>query len=533
MALDTSGNLYIADSGNQRIREVGTNGIITTVAGDGNDTYAGDGSAATNASLNWPDGVAVDAWGNLYIADTFNQRIRKVDTNGIITTVAGNGTLGYSGDGGAATNANLYYPDGVALDTSGNLYIADSVNQRIREVLLYAGHPTLTLTDVGANNASNYTVVVSSPYGSVTSAVATLTVVYPPSILVQPASQEILPGNNATLSVTATGTPPLYYSWFLDATNLLQAGTNASLIVSNLTAGPLGQYTVVITNAYGSVTSQVATLAFLPSVTTQPASQTVLAGSNVTFSVAVAGTGPFTYQWQFNGTNLPPIITTVAGNGSKGYSGDGGPATSGMLYYPSGVAVDALGNLYIGNTYNNRVRIVNTNGVIATVAGNGIRGYSGDGGAATNARLDYPSGVVLDSLGDLYIADEDNNRIRKVPLASFPTFTLSNVGTNNAGNYDVVITSPYGSVTSAVVTLTVVLSPPEIITCDGFFGLLSNQFGFDLGGASGQTIVVDGSTDLVNWTPLCTNAASGNPVYFCDPAWTNFPWRFYRARVPQ
>jgi sugar lactone lactonase YvrE len=429
VAVDASGNLYIADSDNNRIRKVDTNGIISTVAGDGEEGYSGDGGAATNASLQLPVDVAVDVFNNLYIADYDNQRIREVDTNGVITTVAGNGTNGYSGDGGAATNANLYYPEGVATDSTGNLYVADSYNQRIREVLLYAGHPTLTLSDVGANNASNYTVVVSSPYGSVTSAVATLTVVYPPSILVQPASQEILPGNNATLSVTATGTPPLYYSWFFDATNLLQAGTSASLIVSNLTAGPLGQYTVVITNAYGSETSQVATLAFLPSVTTQPASQTVLAGTDVTLSVAVSGTGPFTYQWELNGTNLPNIITTVAGNGVATYAGDGGPATNASLHLPSGVAFDAVGNLYIADYYgNNRIRKVDTNGIITTVAGNGTPSYAGDGGPATNASLNGPCGVALDALGSIYIADTYNQRIRKVEVNGIIT-TLAGTGT--------------------------------------------------------------------------------------------------------
>ena len=134
VAVDASGNLFIADIGNQRIREVSTNGIITTVAGNGAYGYSGDGGAATNASLGYPDGVAVDASGNLFIADNLNSSIRKVSTNGVITTVAGNGTYGYSGDGGAATNANLHFPSGVAVDASGNLFIADSFNHRIRRV---------------------------------------------------------------------------------------------------------------------------------------------------------------------------------------------------------------------------------------------------------------------------------------------------------------------------------------------------------------------------------------------------------------
>ena len=127
VAVDAAGNLFIADSDNDVIRKVSTNGIITTVAGNTTWDYSGDGGAATNASLNYPGGVAVDVSGNLFIADTYNHRIRRVNTNGIITTVAGNGTVAYSGDGGAATNASLDYPGGVAVDVSGNLFIADYV----------------------------------------------------------------------------------------------------------------------------------------------------------------------------------------------------------------------------------------------------------------------------------------------------------------------------------------------------------------------------------------------------------------------
>ena len=126
VALDGSGDLYIADSGNNRIRKVDISGTITTVAGNGNGKYAGDGVAATNASLYAPSGVAFDMAGNLHIADSSNNRVRKVDTNGTITTVAGKAGAAYSGDGGAATNANLNYPSGVAFDVVGNLYIADS-----------------------------------------------------------------------------------------------------------------------------------------------------------------------------------------------------------------------------------------------------------------------------------------------------------------------------------------------------------------------------------------------------------------------
>jgi hypothetical protein len=171
--------LFIADTSNQRIRKVDTNGLITTVAGNGTSGFAGDGGAATSAKLWNPSGVAVDGAGNLFIADHGNSRIRKVDTNGIITTVAGNGTAGYAGDGGAATNSELNGPVGVAVDAAGNLFIADRYNQRIRKVNA-EGAAILNLTDVGVADAGTYSVVVTSPYGSVTSSIVTVKVTGPP-----------------------------------------------------------------------------------------------------------------------------------------------------------------------------------------------------------------------------------------------------------------------------------------------------------------------------------------------------------------
>src|ERR1035438_7874223 len=159
-------------------------------------------------------------------------------------------------------------------------------------------------------------------------------------------------------------------------------------------------------------------------------SVTVMVGSNVSFAASVAGTGPFSYQWQLNGTNLPNgIITTVAGNGLWGYSGDGGAATNAKLYYPYCVAVDATGNLVIADSENSRIRKVGNNGIITTVAGDGGAGYSGDGGAATNAALYYPGGVAVDVTGNLFIADSVNQRIRKVSTNGIIT-TVAGNGTN-------------------------------------------------------------------------------------------------------
>jgi len=452
------------------------NGIITTVAGNGIATYGGDGGPATNGSLWIPRGVAFDAAGNLYIADDENMRIRKVSTSGIITTVAGDGYAGYSGDGGQATNSGLFYPIGVALDASLNLYFGDNDNERIRKVdgngiiTTIAGGGTNFLENGGpATNARLY-----MPNGPVLDGVGNL---YFPDF-----------GNHVVRKVDTNG---IITTVAGNGANVF-SGDGGQAIAAGI-CSPVGIALDAQDNLYIA----------------SPGDQRVR-------------------KVDTNG-----IITTVAGIGIPTYAGDGGPATNASLN-PYGVGVDAFGNLYIPDIVNCRIRRVDTNGIITTVAGNGTPTYAGDGGPATNASLNHPSCVTFDAAGNLFIGDQNNNRIRKVLLyAGYPTFTLSNVLAGDAGSYSVVVTTPYGSVTSAVVTLNVALTQPQILAGDGFCGFLANQFGFNLCGATGQTIVVDGSADLVNWTPLFTNTcADANPFYFCDPCWTNFPSRFYRARLP-
>jgi sugar lactone lactonase YvrE len=311
-------------------------GIISTVAGNGGTVF-GDGGLATSGTLCWPSGVVVDAAGNLFIADPGHNRIRKVTAStGIISTVAGGGTQGY-GDGISATSAQLGYPVGVAVDAAGNLFIADAGNSRIRKV---AGG---TISTVAGNGTSGF----SGDGGPATSAQLS---------------------NPSRVTVDAAG-------------NLIIADT--------------------YNNCIRKVT---------------------------------ASTG---------------VISTVVGNGTLGFGGDGGPATSAQLNWPSGVVVDTAGNLFIADSNNNVIRKVTTDGVIRTVAGNGNWGYSGDGGPATSAKLADPTGVAVDAAGSLFIADQDNQRIRKVTFAYVPScYTLSmttsppaggsvtvNTGTNCTGGY--------------------------------------------------------------------------------------------------
>jgi len=333
-----------------------TPGVITTVVGDGVEGYSGDGGPATSAELG-PIGVAIDAAGNIYIADT-NNLIRKVDTSGIITTVAGNGSYSFSGDGGPATSAALGNPTGVAVDASGNLYIADTQNDRVRKV-----DNSGIITTVAGNG--NYASIYTGDGGPATSAM-----IYPKGVAVDASGNLYIAEttDNRILKVDKSGiiTTVAGYS------STVGYGGDGGPATRAMLNYPLGVAVDTFGNLYIADT-----------------------GNNCVRKVDTYG-----------------IITTVAGYWAKGYSGDHGPATHAMLNYPTSVAVDASGNLYIADLKNYRVRKVDTSGTITTVAGNGIPNYSGDGGPAVYAELGYPYGVAVDTFGNLYIID--TNAIRKV-----------------------------------------------------------------------------------------------------------------------
>jgi hypothetical protein len=489
LALDASNNLYIADWQNSRIRKVAANGIITTLAGTNTTNYSGDGKQAANAGLNYPRGVCVDSLGDVFICDSGNNRIRKVATNGVINTIAGGGTNGL-GDGGAATNATLNGPTAAAVDTLRNLFIADSSNNRIRKVgtngfitTVAGGGTNVAASGVVATNAD-----IPNPVGIAIDLFGNLFVSFANT---NSRGGVLEVGTNGIVTLLATNG---FYSEFLTnasglavdesgdlliaipnedlvlegarnagmlpqpVAGILAAGgffgdggpaTSAELLnpygvavdaagdvfiadtynnrirkvaalgpvfsVADVTATNAGNYDVVVSSPSGSVTSTVAFLSvgYPPGVTNQTASETAPIGSSVTLGATATGAGPFLYQWQFNGTNLPILIHTVAGNGQDAESGDGEQATNAALY-AGGVGVDNLGGFFIADSANDRVREVNSNGVITTVAGDGTNGFSGDGSAATNAWLNNPVAVAVDGSGNLYIADEGNNRIRLV-----------------------------------------------------------------------------------------------------------------------
>ena len=313
--MDGAGNLYIADRLNHRVRKVDIGGNITTVVGTGVAGFSGDGGPAILAQLNEPTGLALDGAGNLYIIAEFNHRVRKVDTGGIITTVAGTGVAGFSGDGGPATSARLNRANEIDIDGAGNLYISDQFNHRIRKV--DTGGIITTVAGIG-------TAGFSGDGG---------------------------PATSARLNFP---------------TDMRVDGTG------NLCIADAANHRVRKVNTSG-------------------------------------------------------IITTIAGTGVAGFSGDGGLATSARLNEPIRLLSDLVGNLYIADRANDRVRKVNPSGIITTIAGTGIAGFSGDGGPATAAQLNLPTGLAFDVLGNLYIGDRANHRVRKI----FEVRLTANAGTDN------------------------------------------------------------------------------------------------------
>ncbi len=407
-----------------------TSGNITTVAGTGGCCYSGDGGPATSAQMNNPQGVAVDAAGNLYIADWGN-RIRKVNTSGIITTVAGNGNTGYSGDGGAAASAQLANPEGVAVDVSGDLYIADWGNSRIRKVSAAGNISTLVGGPVGDGGLGALG-SLSQPVGVARDSAGNTYIADTNENRVRKVA-----ANGTITTVAGTGTlgysgdgGPAASAWLNQPRGLaLDASGNLYIADSN-------NYRIRKVDTSGNITT-VAGYGSCCSAAGDGGAATSARFGTV-YGIALDAAGDL-YIADGNNSRIRMVntsgtITTVAGTGTSGYSGDGGAATSAQLNYPYGVAVDTAGKLYIADQSNQRIRKVDTSGNITTVAGSGTSGYSGDGGAATSAQLYYPEAVAVDSAGNLYIADLDNQLIRKVTAAGIITTVAGNQGYGYSGD---------------------------------------------------------------------------------------------------
>ena len=448
VAVDRAGNLYIADTGNEVVRKVTPQGAITTFAGTGTRGYLGDGGPAGSAYLNGPESVALDGAGNLYIADTFNGRIRRVAADGTITTVAGTGSTGiFSGDDGLATSAALSLPTDVAVDAAGRLYLTDFGNSRVRVVVNGVISTVAGRSDgapmIDGEEAVNARLVGPTGVG----------------LAVGPGVGGDGSGSGAFYFVEAgigSGTGLArgdHKVWKVSSAGILTtlAGNGLLSYSSDGTAATAAQL-----NGPAGVALGPTGIIYLSDTENQRVRSFPAGGSLTT----LAGTG----EAGFNGEIVTPVkaqlkrplgvaadargnwyvadtannrvrkvepggnLFTIAGNGNASYYGDGGPGTKASVNQPEGVAADARGNVYIADTLDHAVRKVAPDGIITTLAGTGQPGYSGDGGPANRARLDHPRGVAVDAEGNIFVADAGNNQIRRIDIAG----NISTVDTGGA-----------------------------------------------------------------------------------------------------
>jgi uncharacterized protein (TIGR03437 family) len=333
VAIDSAGNLYAADFNVAVVYKITPQGGTTVFAGTSNKAgYSGDGGPATSATLSEPLGTAIGPDGSLYIADYGNARIRKVSLSGVITTYAGTSTAGFLGDGGPATSARLNGPFTITFDSKGALYIVDYLNRRIRKV----GTDGVITTVAGSGNFT-----VSGDGGLAT-------------------ATDMVPG-------------------------FVAVGPDGSIYFSD-----------------DGYTAQ---------------------GSHRLRKVAPNG-----------------LVSTVAGDKTSGFTGDGGAATSAELRSVDGVAIDSVGNIFIAESDGARIRKVAPNGIITTYAGTGVGGSAGDGGPALAAQFNLPTGLLEDSQDNLYVVDTNNRKIRKITPVPTPTIpatsavTPSFLGRSNFGS---------------------------------------------------------------------------------------------------
>ena len=482
--VDGHGNVFIGDGANHRVREVvAATGIINTVAGNGTAGSSGDGGPATAAELRGPRGVYVDGSGNIFIADHNNNNIREVvAATGDIQTVAGNGTAGFSGDTGPATSAELDFPVGVFLDSSGDILIADLFNNRIREVVGGPGGNIKTVAGNGGGFPISCTGAINACLG-----------------VGGPATNALVP---SPTEIVLDSAGDMFIPIVLDTRNVIEevvaATGNLEIFAAN------GAQNFAFGRAHGQATqAQLNT----PSFAATDGSGNVFisdATNNVIYEV-VAASG---------------VINIVAGNGSAGYSGDGGAAIFAELSSPNSVFVDSSGNLLIADSINNVIReVVAATGVIETVAGsvNPSCTYSGDGGPATSAGLCYPVAVVEDSHGNIFISDSNDNVIREVTAATGIINTV-------AGNFILggAYTGDGGPATSAS------LNGPVGVFVDGSENIFivdqSNNVVREVVAATGniRTVAGNGTQGFSGDGSPATSAEFYNPSYVWGDASGNF-----------
>jgi sugar lactone lactonase YvrE len=452
----------IADFYNLRIRQFTVGGNINTVAGSGSAGFCGDGGLATAACLYYPDGVALGSSGTIYVSDTYNNRVRTFTVGGDINTVAGNGsaTMSTPVNGVPANGVEFYYPWGIDEDPSGNVYVADQSNEMVRELVqstglvnIFAGTGVAGFTgDGGLATVAE----LNNPDGVARDSSGNIYISDEYNCAVREVNAST--GDITTIAGIDTNEPNASCGYSGDG----GPATSAQLYYpdnvfvdskNNIYIADTENHVIRVVTA-GTIN----TIAGIPNEPGYSGDGGPATGARLSYPSAVSedGAGNLYIADQYNHrireiNAVTGIITTVAGNGQAGFSGDG-IATQNSLYYPTGVSADVNGNLFIADQSNNRLRWVSTGGIMTTFAGNGTAGYNGDGGPATSAELYYPANLWEDASGNFLVADEYNYRVRAITAfaalntsAGSLNFPLESVGATTPPQQ--LIVSAVGSVT--------------------------------------------------------------------------------------
>lgn len=397
LAVDAQGNIFFSQD--NRIRKVSTTGILSTIAGTSNSGYSGDGGSPTSALLNGPTSLSFDSSGNLYFVDRLNSVVRKISTSNIISTVAGNGSGGNGTDNVQATSTSIS-PTSVSVNASGTMFIG--VDAAVKKVDAAGIISTVAGVRERSGSGSFYPCAYSGDNGPAVGAglCAPFKIAKAPDgslYIADTESSEIRKiSSQGTISSVYGQISPTYVA--VDSSGNIYWPSGNSRIIKMNTSGTVSDFAGNSGNGFsgdGGPATQ-ATLSGVSGVAADSSGNVYLIDSNRIRKVDLSG-----------------VITTVAGSGASGYTGDGGSALSATFNSPRGIAIDNTGNILIADQNNNAVREINTSGIIRTVAGNGVLGFAGDGGQAVAANLEAPYDVCFGLNGSFYVVD-GSNRVRQI-----------------------------------------------------------------------------------------------------------------------
>jgi mucin-19 len=500
VAIDSSGNIYVADRSNNRIRKITSAGVVTTFAGSSAGSANGTG---TNATFNAPRGVTVDSEGNVYVADGGNNCIRKITPEGVVTTLAG-GTSGSLN--GTGTNARFWNPQGVAVDSSGNIYVADRSNNRIRKITSAGVVTTLAGNTVGYQDGTGTNALFNQPYGITVDSAGTVyvadTLNYRIRKITSGGVVTTLAGSGTATFADGTGTNASFNTpqgIAVDSSGNVYVGDTNNDLIRKIT--PTGLVTTLAGSEFAGFTDSLQNGGVSGALLNLP--RAVAVDSSSTMYVAD------TTNHRIRKITSGGVVTTLAGSGTATFAD--GTGTNASFNTPQGIAVDSAGNVYVGDTLNNRIRKITPEGLVTTLAGSGTAQF-GDG-TGTNASFNNPYGVTVDSAGIVYVIDKLNYRVRKITSAGVVTTLAGNgtaqylEGTGTAARF----LNPFGIVVNSAGTLMYVTDSNyiRIITSAGVTSFLAGQATAGSANGTGVNASFNGPREI-------TLLAAGTSVYVAD-----------------